>query len=71
VPLDEEILVSHSPRVDLLALDDALKASRSTSAKPRRGAAILWDSTSKECRGASGLPETVHRDWRWQRMAAA
>src|SRR5256885_10358865 len=26
VPLDEEILVSNTPRVDLLALDDALKA---------------------------------------------
>jgi RNA polymerase sigma factor (TIGR02999 family) len=67
LPVDDEILVSTSPRVDLLALDDALE--RLAAVDPRQARVV-------ELRFFGGLDvretaevlhvsvETVHRDWR-------
>jgi len=67
VPLDDTILVSSSPRIDLLELDEAL--NRLAEGDPRQARVV-------ELRFFGGLsvqetadvlkvsPETVHRDWR-------
>ena len=67
VPLDEEILVSNAPRVDLLALDDALKALAAVDERKARVVELRFFGGLDVKETAEVLqvsPETVHRDWR-------
>jgi RNA polymerase sigma-70 factor, ECF subfamily len=67
LPLDDEILVSHTPRVDLLALDDALKALAAVEERQARVVELRFFGGLDVKETAAVLqvsPETVHRDWR-------
>ena len=67
LPLDDEILVSTSPRVDLLALDDALKALAATDERKARVVELRFFGGLDVQETAEVLHvsvETVHRDWR-------
>jgi len=67
LPLDDEILVSTSPRVDLLALDDALKALAAVEERQARVVELRFFGGLDVKETAAVLqvsPETVHRDWR-------
>ena len=67
LPLDEEILVSTSPRVDLLALDDALQRLAGVNERQARVVELRFfggldvNETAEVLRVSV---ETVHRDWR-------
>jgi RNA polymerase sigma-70 factor (ECF subfamily) len=66
VPLDE-ILVSSSPRVDLLDLDDALKGLAVVNERQARVVELRFFGGLSVAETAEALrvsPETVHRDWR-------
>jgi RNA polymerase sigma-70 factor (ECF subfamily) len=67
LPLDDEILVSNTPRVDLLALDDALKALAAVDERQARVVELRFFGGLDVRETAEVLhvsPETVHRDWR-------
>jgi RNA polymerase sigma factor (TIGR02999 family) len=67
LPLDDEILVSHAPRVDLLALDDALQALAAVDQRQARVVELRFFGGLDVKETAAVLqvsPETVHRDWR-------
>ena len=58
VPLDEAVLVSRSPDVDILDLDwalDALAHMDETQSARRRVALLCRDDGRRNCRGAAGL----------------
>ena len=65
--LDEEILVSETPRVDLLALDDALTALAAVDERQARVVELRFFGGLDVRETAEVLhvsAETVHRDWR-------
>ena len=67
LPLDDAILVSNSPRVDLLALDDALQALAAVDERQARVVELRFFGGLDVRETAAVLevsPETVHRDWR-------
>src|SRR6266550_1833091 len=67
VPLDDDILVSNAPRVDLLALDDALTALAAVDERQARVVELRFFGGLDVKETAEVLqvsPETVHRDWR-------
>ena len=67
LPLDDEILVSNTPRVDLLALDDALNALAAADERQARVVELRFFGGLDVKETAEVLhvsPETVHRDWR-------
>lgn len=67
LPLEDEILVSTAPRVDLLALDDALSALAAVDARQARVVELRFFGGLDVKETAEVLhvsPETVHRDWR-------
>jgi len=67
LPLDDEILVCNTPRVDLLALDDALKALAAVDERQARVVELRFFGGLEVRETAEVLrvsPETVHRDWR-------
>ena len=67
LPLDDEILVSNTPRVDLLALDDALNALAAVDERQARVVELRFFGGLDVKETAEVLhvsPETVHRDWR-------
>ncbi len=67
VPLDDEILVSHTPRIDLLELDDALKGLAAVDPRKARVVELRFFgglSVEETAEALKVSPETVHRDWR-------
>jgi len=67
LPLDDEILVSISPRVDLLALDEALTGLAAVDQRQARVVELRFFGGLSVAETAEALhvsPETVHRDWR-------
>src|SRR6266550_2840242 len=67
LPLDEEILVSNSPRVDLLALDEALTSLAAVDQRQARVVELRFFgglSVQETAEALQVSPETVHRDWR-------
>src|SRR5258705_11171253 len=67
LPLDDEILVSNSPRVDLLALDEALTGLAAVDQRQARVVELRFFGGLSVAETAEALhvsPETVHRDWR-------
>jgi len=67
LPLDEEILVSHNPRVDLLDLDAALTRLAAVDERQARVVELRFFGGLSVEEAAEVLqvsPETVHRDWR-------
>jgi len=67
LPLDDEILVSHSPRVDLLELDEALTSLAAVDHRQARVVELRFFGGLSVQETADVLhvsPETVHRDWR-------
>jgi RNA polymerase sigma factor (TIGR02999 family) len=67
VPLDDDILVSSTPRVDLLALDDALTALAAVDTRQARVVELRFFGgldVQETARVLHVSPETVHRDWR-------
>jgi RNA polymerase sigma factor (TIGR02999 family) len=67
LPLDDEILVSNSPRVDLLELDEALTSLAAVDQRQARVVELRFFGGLSVAETAEALhvsPETVHRDWR-------
>ena len=67
LPLDDEILVSNSPRVELLALDEALTGLAAVDQRQARVVELRFFGGLSVAETAEALhvsPETVHRDWR-------
>lgn len=67
LPLDDEILVSTTPRVDLLALDDALSALAAVHERQARVVELRFFgglSVEETAEVLQVSAETVHRDWR-------
>lgn len=67
LPLDDEILVSQTPRVDLLALDNALTALAAVEERQARVVELRFFGGLDVRETAEVLhvsPETVQRDWR-------
>jgi len=67
LPLDDDILVSRTPRVDLLALDEALTALAAVEQRQARVVELRFFGGLDVKETAAVLqisPETVHRDWR-------
>ena len=67
VPLDDEILVSHTPRIDLLELDEALKSLAAVDPRKARVVELRFFgglSVEETAEALKVSPETVHRDWR-------
>ena len=70
LPLDDAILVSHNPRVDLLELDAALTRLAAVDERQARVVELRFfgglsvDETAEVLKVS---PETVHRDWRLAR----
>src|SRR6266550_7673018 len=67
LPLDEAILVSNTPRVDLLDLDEALKKLAAVDARQARVVELRFFgglSVDESAQVLNVSQETVHRDWR-------
>ncbi len=67
LPLDDEILVSNSPRVDLLELDEALTSLAAVDQRQARVVELRFFgglSVQETAEALQVSPETVHRDWR-------
>jgi len=67
LPLDDAILVSNTPRVDLLDLDEALQKLAAVDARQARVVELRFFGGLSVDESALVLhvsPETVHRDWR-------
>ena len=67
VPLDDAILVSNSPRVDLLELDEALTNLAVVDPRQARVVELRFFgglSVQETAEVLQVSPETVHRDWR-------
>jgi len=67
LPLDDAILVSNMPRVDLLDLDEALQKLAAVAARQARVVELRFFGGLSVDESALVLhvsPETVHRDWR-------
>ncbi len=67
LPLDEAILVSNTPRVDLLELDEALRSLAAVDQRQARVVELRFFgglSVQETAEALKVSPETVHRDWR-------
>lgn len=67
LPLDEALIVSHEPRADLIALDDALKALATVDDRKSRVIELRFFGGLSVQETAAVLrvsPETVMRDWK-------
>ena len=67
LPLDDAILVSHTPRIELLQLDDALHDLAKVNERQARVVELRFFGGLNVEETAEVLavsPETVHRDWR-------
>lgn len=67
LPLDEALIVSHQPRADLIALDDALKTLATVDDRKSRVIELRFFGGLNVQETAAVLrvsPETVIRDWR-------
>ena len=67
LPLDEAILVSNTPRVDLLELDEALRSLAAVDQRRARVVELRFFgglSVQETAEALKVSPETVHRDWR-------
>jgi len=67
LPLDDAILVSNTPRVDLLDLDEALQSLAAVDQRQARVVELRFFGGLSVAETAEVLhvsPETVHRDWR-------
>ena len=67
VPLDDAILVSHTPPIDLLDLDEALTNLAAVDQRQARVVELRFFGglSVQETAGVLQVsPETVHRDWR-------
>ena len=67
LPLDDAILVSNTPRVDLLELDEALTSLAAVDQRQARVVELRFFGGLSVAETAEALhvsPETVHRDWR-------
>jgi RNA polymerase sigma-70 factor (ECF subfamily) len=67
VPLDDAVLVSHKPRIELLELDDALTNLAAVDQRRARVVELRFFGGLSVQETAEVLrvsPETVHRDWR-------
>ena len=67
LPLDDAILVSHTPRIELLQLDDALRDLAKINERQARVVELRFFGGLNVEETAEVLavsPETVHRDWR-------
>src|SRR5437867_4739151 len=67
LPLDDAILVSNTPRVDLLDLDEALHSLAAVDQRQARVVELRFFGGLSVAETAEVLhvaPETVHRDWR-------
>jgi RNA polymerase sigma factor (TIGR02999 family) len=67
VPLDDTVLVSHAPRVDLLELDEALQSLAAVDPRQARVVELRFFgglSVQETAEALQVSPETVHRDWR-------
>ena len=67
LPLDDAILVSNTPRVDLLDLDEALQSLAVVDQRQARVVELRFFGGLSVQETAEALhvsPETVHRDWR-------
>jgi len=70
LPLDDEILISHDPRVDLLELDAALTSLGAVDERQARVVELRFFgglSVEETAEVLKVSPETVHRDWRQAR----
>jgi RNA polymerase sigma-70 factor, ECF subfamily len=67
LPLDEALIVSHQPRADLIALDDALKTLATVDDRKSRVIELRFFGGLNVQETAAVLrvsPETVMRDWK-------
>jgi RNA polymerase sigma factor (TIGR02999 family) len=70
LPLDDAILVSNAPRVDLLDLDEALRSLAAVDERQARVVELRFFgglSVNETAEVLHVSPETVHRDWRLAR----
>jgi RNA polymerase sigma factor (TIGR02999 family) len=67
VPLDNAVLVSSTPRVELLELDEALTSLAAVEPRKARVVELRFFgglSVEETAEALQVSPETVHRDWR-------